>query len=547
MIMSFVNKIQDRHVELFLKICIVYTVILHIVPYFYNRSLGYDEAMLVSSICTRSLSELVASPLDWGQSAPVGYLFVVKLITMVWNTSEAALRIFSLFSAFMSMFLFWSFLKNRVTPKFALWATAIFSISEMCVRYGFEAKPYMSDSMFCMLVLYIWLKYRENKIELYKLCLIYAVIVWFSFSAVFFMGACMCIECLHLIRTQKNAKKLLLNGVFCSIVLVSLLVNYMFWLSSTASNVDEAGFWALLKFPLIPKSISDVKLIIFMFFEFWSGYPKMIVLFLSGLVLFYLFVCVKNKNDRSKILVPYFISILFMLLASSLGFYPIMGRLLQAVPMVSLIIVAFACDEVCKLSFVKRKRLGFIFQLILMLFLVREGAVTCRYFCGPFVYRYGEEVVAGIDYLKSNLKENDCIYVNRYAIPQYSYKTGFQISFRDLKEHDSYHGFVEKIDYDKSADWLFGGLPYQLGNTIYGQSFVKLKLQIPYSYEKDKVVFAIRQDADLISKYNSVYLFVTHRSDGMLDVIDILRQYGTVETVVDSYKTRLYHFIKNKS
>ena len=116
--MSFVNKIQDRHVELFLKICIVYTVILHIVPYFYNRSLGYDEAMLVSSICTRSLSELVASPLDWGQSAPVGYLFVVKLFTMVWNTSEAALRIFSLFSAFMSMFLFWSFLKNRVTPKF---------------------------------------------------------------------------------------------------------------------------------------------------------------------------------------------------------------------------------------------------------------------------------------------------------------------------------------------------------------------------------------------------------------------------------------------
>ena len=181
--MSFVNKIQDRYIELFLKICIVYGVVLHIVPYFYNRSLWLDEATFVSSICTRSLSELVASPLDWGQSAPVGYLFIVKLITMVWNTSEAALRIFSLFSAFVCMYLIYALLKDKVAPKFALWTVTIFSVTNGFIYYGNEAKPYMSDNMFCLLVLYVWQKYRENKIELYKMCLIYAVVIWFSFSS----------------------------------------------------------------------------------------------------------------------------------------------------------------------------------------------------------------------------------------------------------------------------------------------------------------------------------------------------------------------------
>ena len=190
--MQVINKIQDRYIELFLKICIVYGVILHIVPYFYNRSLWVDEAMLVSSICTRSLTELVASPLDSGQSAPVGYLFVVKLITMLWNTSEAALRIFSLISAFVCMYLIYALLKDKVAPKFALFAVALFSVTNKYIYYGNEAKSYMSDNMFCLLVLYVWQKYRENKIELYKLCLIYAVIVWFSFSAVFLWGhACL--------------------------------------------------------------------------------------------------------------------------------------------------------------------------------------------------------------------------------------------------------------------------------------------------------------------------------------------------------------------
>ena len=524
--MQFFHKIQDRHIELFLKICIVYGIILHIVPYFYNRSLWLDEATFVSSICTRSLSELVASPLDWGQSAPVGYLFIVKLITMVWNTSEAALRIFSLFSAFVCMYLIYALLKDKVAPKFALWTVTIFSVTNGFIYYGNEAKPYMSDNMFCLLVLYVWQKYRENKIELYKLCLIYAVVIWFSFSAVFFMGACMLIECVRQIRTHENVKKLLINGILCSIVLASLLVYYVFWLSSTSSNAGDAGYWALLRFPLIPTSIADIKLIVMMFREIWNFFPKSIAVLFMGMNLFYLFECVKYRVDRSKIFIPCVTAFLLLLITSSIGFYPIQDRLVQIIPIVALIIVSLFFDDVRKSGFAKRKGVLFVLHFLFWAILVYGCAYGSKSLSGSFVYKSGSEVAASFAYLNTNITDDDIIYVYRNAIPVYCYKTNYPVPFNSLRHPD------QSFLFDK---------------TIYGQNLRNKKNQIAYNNESEINENAVRQDADIILKYDSVYLFTSHRALGILNVIDILRQYGTVETVVDSYETRLYRFTRNKS
>lgn len=81
--LRMIEPCHKKYICIFLKCCIAVGVILRIVPYFYNRSLWADEAMLVSSICTRSFEELCATPLDWGQSAPIGYLYIVKILTSI--------------------------------------------------------------------------------------------------------------------------------------------------------------------------------------------------------------------------------------------------------------------------------------------------------------------------------------------------------------------------------------------------------------------------------------------------------------------------------
>lgn len=66
------EKIIERYISFFLLICIVIGVILHVVPYVFNRSLWVDEAMLASSIFSRDITNLVSSPLDFGQSSAIG-------------------------------------------------------------------------------------------------------------------------------------------------------------------------------------------------------------------------------------------------------------------------------------------------------------------------------------------------------------------------------------------------------------------------------------------------------------------------------------------
>ena len=84
-----IKKINKNSIKLIIIIAAtVFGAILHIIPYFYNRSLWIDEAMLANSILTRSFADLVKEPLMNGQSAPVGYLYLQKIITSIFGTAE---------------------------------------------------------------------------------------------------------------------------------------------------------------------------------------------------------------------------------------------------------------------------------------------------------------------------------------------------------------------------------------------------------------------------------------------------------------------------
>ena len=65
-----VVRTERRNKQFFVALFMI-CIVLHAFQFYYNRSLWIDEAMLASSVMTREFGNLVATPLDWGQSAPI--------------------------------------------------------------------------------------------------------------------------------------------------------------------------------------------------------------------------------------------------------------------------------------------------------------------------------------------------------------------------------------------------------------------------------------------------------------------------------------------
>lgn len=527
----------------FLLFCIGVGIILHIVPYFYNRSLWVDEAMLASSICTRTFSELVASPLDWEQSSSVGWLFIVKILTVIFGTSEIVLRIWSLITAFGCIIFIYLLMKDKVEKHYALLFTAVFSLTDRYIYYGNEVKPYMSDNLCCLLVLFIWQKYREKEIDFIKIVLIYSIIIWFSFSAVFFVAACMMIECFQIFKTLIKSKER--RGIFnlglCAVVLVSFLLNYVFWLSKTSDNAGGVDYWYLLRFPLIPTSFLDIKLIFKMAYQFLAFYPIYGMLF-AFLSLVYIFITIKNRKDTSNLVVPFIVSILLLFVASYCRFYPIQDRLVQAYPIVLIVISAYACNEI-ESSYMtlktaqKKSWIVCFYYGVLVLCLGITGINGCKHFFARHVYQSGSEVASNVEYLNENLTDVDVIYVFRFSIPIYEYEFGYETDYKELKM------LSESVS--KSNESL-SVLPYRKDNTIFGQNLIIHSYQVPYSYEYMINEDAIAEDANMIIENDSVYLFTSHKEWGIPELIKKLEEHGTVEIVNESHKTHLYHFVRRR-
>lgn len=546
------GKMFKKCTYIFLWMCIGVGIVLHVTPYLFHRSLWIDEALLVSSICTRSFSELFASPLDWGQSAPIGWLLIVKVLTVIGGTSETILRIWSLVTALACICFIYLLLKDKVATHYTLFFTAVFALSDRYIYYANEAKPYMSDNFCCLVVLFIWQKYQEKKLPLVQMVLFYAVLIWFSFPAVFFVAACMIIVCFQFFRNlikqkgRNNLKNNLWNLGRCAIVLVSFFLNYIFWLSKTSDNVASVDYWNLLRFPLIPMSLSDIKLIVIMGRQFLAFYPVYIAALFCFLFLIYVAAVLSNRCDKSNIVVPFLVSLILLFIASYCGFYPIQDRLVQVYAIMLLVISAYACNEI-EISYIsiyaavaeKRQPWILIFYYgILIGCLTIVGMHGCKNLFAQHVYKAGSEVTSNMEYLRENLTDSDAVYVFCNSIPVYTYEIGYETDYCELKDLP--------LDPQKYTQ-ILPGLPYQKGKTIYGQELNTFFYQIPYSYEDKINQTAIEEDTAMILENDSVYIFTSHGSRGILELLEALKEYGTVNVVNESYYTYLYYFQREKS
>jgi hypothetical protein len=334
-----------QHLRVLTWLIIGAGVCLRLFHFFYNRSLWTDEAYLSNSIIRMDFLRLAVPPLEYEQKAPIGFLWMVKLCVLIFGKKEMALRLFPLICGIASLFVFKRVAGYFLRPAGILIAMAILAIGPPLVYYAVEAKQYATDLLATAVALYAYIQFHEKKDfpSLLLWGLWGAIIIWFSYPAIFILaGMAMALSLHHLFsRDWQRFFRCILPFM---IWLLSFVINYLLF---TQKHADSQ--WLILWFarlnsfmPLPPASLKDLAWFItrplamlhsalglswldlnYSYSNVWRGIARVPLLpvacLLTGALVFF-------RHNRKHFLVLSFPFLLAML-ASGLKMYPLFDRL----------------------------------------------------------------------------------------------------------------------------------------------------------------------------------------------------------------------------
>ena len=134
------------------------------------RSLSLDEACLTMNILNRPFAGLI-QPLEESQSAPFGFLFLLKAATLLFGEGEDGMRGLPLLAAILSIIMFtWLayLLFIQYGPPLrrpAFWtAIILFALHPALIHYAVEVKQYSTDVLVAISLLALGLLFlRGNR------------------------------------------------------------------------------------------------------------------------------------------------------------------------------------------------------------------------------------------------------------------------------------------------------------------------------------------------------------------------------------------------
>lgn len=124
-------------------------------------SLWLDEAALALNVMTRGFGELLA-PLDWGQAAPVGFLWLERAVAWHAESPETWLRLVPWLAGVSLPWLLWQLGRRTFGTGAGALAAVAGAGSLLALRYSTEAKPYASDAMVAAALMLMTLHVRES-------------------------------------------------------------------------------------------------------------------------------------------------------------------------------------------------------------------------------------------------------------------------------------------------------------------------------------------------------------------------------------------------
>jgi hypothetical protein len=249
---------RNRLLYLGFALSVVIGLGMRLAQYAVNRSLWLDESLLATNILDRSLAE-IARPLDYGQTAPVGFLAVVRATVDLLGEGELVLRLVPLIAGIAALICFIAFVHSALSRSEAIVASALFSLSPFLIYYSSEVKQYSVD-VFCSVIL-IWLANRavvthQSRRSWMLMALAGTIAVWFSQPSIFVLASVGLVEVALSVKARRWRDALPLAGIGTA-WLISFAGSYRLSSRGLVDHEFMNAFWRVGFWPLPPRSIDD--------------------------------------------------------------------------------------------------------------------------------------------------------------------------------------------------------------------------------------------------------------------------------------------------
>ena len=142
-------------------------IILRLILPFLNVGMSDNECGLATNILCREYWGLF-NPLNYSQTAPPLFLCLIKFCTTIFpiNNTETANIIFRtipLCTGILSIFAFYHLLSNIFINRFViLCGLILFAFNPTLINYAYELKPYSTDVLVCILLIFYFVRYNPD-------------------------------------------------------------------------------------------------------------------------------------------------------------------------------------------------------------------------------------------------------------------------------------------------------------------------------------------------------------------------------------------------
>jgi hypothetical protein len=165
-------------------------IALRLSDYLRNYSLNHDDICLALNLIQRDAAGLMRT-LDFDQAAPLGFLWMERLVVVAIGYHERALRLLPLLFGCAALPLMWR-VAIELMPDFeAIIALGLFAFSQALIEAGAQVKPYSLDLLAALVILAVCLPLLGEAIERGQLIVAGtagSLLLWFSFPAVFVLA-----------------------------------------------------------------------------------------------------------------------------------------------------------------------------------------------------------------------------------------------------------------------------------------------------------------------------------------------------------------------
>jgi hypothetical protein len=391
-------------------------VFLAIYQFIFNRSLWLDEACLSLNIINKGFVDLT-NPLDYNQVAPVGFLFIEKILVLIFGKNEYALRIFSLIS-FLTSIPFFYLLSYKLTKNktIALISTSIFSINYRLLFYSSEVKQYSTDVLITVIFLYLFINLQLNKDKgLFVYAIFGSIALWFSNVSIVILFVTGVYHFYAEVYKKHNYKCLM----FLLLWGISFLIYYKLLIYNHPTTEFMKSYWA---YSFLPFNIFSSD---FYHFIYWAniiiygsslGFGPFwpIPLIISSFAIIYTL-----KHQNYTLLYLCLSPIIVHLLLSGFKLYPFETRfILYIIPLIILIYSIGLCQlfNFVKMKIPKLPKPLLIIPVLIMFYPIHHQGFPIQ----------EEEIKDSMHYIKKNIKKDELIYVyySAYRAFQFYNETG---------------------------------------------------------------------------------------------------------------------------